>query len=156
MDFDYKKATNADSHFFWELANDPMVRVVSFSSEPIPWEVHNKWFEKKILEPETLLLTVRNSKDENIGQLRFEKKKEGYVISVSVVKEYRGKGIGSEIIIAGSKRLFQTFPEADKINAYIKHKNRASIRSFEKAGYATAGFATINEKDDAVLMVNKK
>ena len=150
-----RNAVKGDCRFIWELANDPAVRAVSFSSDEIPWEDHKVWFEKKITEPSTILLIAENEQKEKIGQLRFEKKPEGYVISVSLVERFRGKGLGSLLIQLGSEKLFQVFSYADKINAYIKPENRSSIRSFEKAGYRNAGFATINEENDAVLMVKK-
>ncbi len=150
-----RNATEDDCRFIWESANDPVVRSVSFSSDEIPWEVHKAWFEKKLTEPLTLLLIAEDEQKEKIGQLRFEKKPEGYVISVSLVEQFRGKGLGSSLIQLGSEKLFQTFPEVDKINAYIKPKNQSSVHSFEKAGYNDAGFATLNEKNDAVLMVKR-
>jgi RimJ/RimL family protein N-acetyltransferase len=151
-----RDAVKDDCRFIWESANDPAVRAVSFSSDEIPWEVHKVWFEKKLTEPSTILLLAENEQKEKIGQLRFEKKPEGYVISVSLVEEFRGKGLGSSLIQLGSEQLFQIFSDADQINAYIKPENRSSIRSFEKAGYKNAGFATINEENDAVLMVKKR
>jgi len=150
-----RNATEGDCRFIWESANDPVVRAVSFSSDEISWEVHKKWFEKKLAEQSTLLLIAENKQKEKIGQLRFEKKTEGYVISVSLVEKFRGKGLGSLLIQLGSEKLFRTFPSADRINAYIKPENVSSVRSFEKAGYKDAGFATINEKNDAVLMVKR-
>jgi len=148
-----RKASEEDCRFIWELANDPVVRAVSFSSEEIPWEVHKKWFNARSQDPECLLYVAENSLNEKVGQIRFELKDEGWVISISIVKAFRGKSLGGDIIKAGSQMLFDSDPEIDKIYAYIKQENSASIHVFKKAGYEHAGFATVKEENDAVLMV---
>jgi RimJ/RimL family protein N-acetyltransferase len=151
-----RTATENDARFFWELVNDPLVREVSFDSDIIPWDVHKNWFIKRLSEKSTRLFVVETQSGNKVGQLRFEKKSEGYVISVSLVREFRGKGLGSEIIKLGSEQLFKEFPDVEKINAYIKHDNKASVHAFSKAGYVNSGYGTINEEDDAILMVKTK
>lgn len=148
----FRSAEDSDSKFVWELANDPLVRGVSFSSDLIPWEDHQVWFSGRLADENCLFYIVENDKGEKVGQIRFELKDEGWVISLSIVKEFRGHGLGSEIIRSGSHLLFDTKPETDKIFAYIKNDNIASVRVFEKAGYKHQGPASINCKGDAVLM----
>ena len=150
-----RKASEEDCRFIWELANEPVVRAVSFSSDEIPWEVHKKWFFPRLQNPKCLLYVVENSAHEKVGQLRFELKDEGWVISISIVEEFRGRSLGADIIKIGSQMLSDSDPEIDRIHAYIKQENSASIHVFKKAGYEHAGFATVKEENDAVLMVKK-
>lgn len=152
----FRKAVIADSRFIWELANDPKVRDVSFSSDQICWDDHQVWFKNKLSDDNCLFFIVENDKGEKVGQIRFDLKKDKYIISLSMVKEFRGKGLGSEMIIAGSKLLFEIKPDVNKIFAYIKCDNIASIRVFEKSAYQHQGKTSINDKDDAVVMCLKK
>ena len=141
-----------DIKFIWELANDAEVRAVSFSHASIPWDDHEKWFTAKIKDEGCRFYVAESSSKEKIGQVRFEKKTEGWVISLSIVREFRGKGFGAELIKSASKSFLSDLPQADGILAYIKNDNAASIRAFEKAGYQNAGKASINLPDDAVMM----
>jgi UDP-2,4-diacetamido-2,4,6-trideoxy-beta-L-altropyranose hydrolase len=115
--------------------------------------VHKKWFNARFQDPECLLYVAENLVQEKVGQIRFELKNEGWIISISIVKEFRGKGLGSDLIKAGSLMLFDSDPEIDRIHAYIKNENLASVHVFEKSGYKKVGSQSINSKNDAVLML---
>ena len=155
--YSLRPAEIEDCRPVWEMANSPEIRAVSFSSGHIPYEAHEKWFREKLSDKNTVFLVLRTDGTEVIaGQIRFELKNQEWRISVSLKKDFRGKGLGSEMIKRGSAQLFALRKDAYKISAYIKKDNSASIRSFEKAGYENAGFTTINEENDAVLMVLKK
>lgn len=148
-----RNATRDDCRFIWELANDPLVRAVSFSSDEIPWEDHQKWFNAKLHDSQCLFYIAEDSAGKMLGQMRFELKNEGWVISLSIVQTFRGKGVGADMIKAGSRKLFDSNPEINKIHAYIKNENIASIHVFEKSGYKEIGPASINNDNDAVLMI---
>lgn len=152
-----RKATLEDSRFVWKLANDSKVRDVSFSLEPIPWESHKNWFLTKLEDANCQFLIAENQAGTKIGQVRFDLKEEGdWVISLSIVEEFRGQGFGRQVIDLGSELLLKKHLDVNKIYAYIKNDNLASIRVFEKANYKTVGQATVNSKHDAVLMVLEK
>jgi len=152
-----KKADSEDCRFFLELANAPDVRAVSFSGESIPWETHCKWFEDKLADSDSFLFTAADKvSGKKLGYIRFEKKHDFFIISLCLAEEFRGKGLGTILIEHGTSELFRDCPEAEKILAYIRPDNHASIRAFKNAGYKNAGFATINEDNDAVLMVKKR
>lgn len=148
-----RKAGSKDCRFIWELANDPVVRSVSFSTDEIPWEKHQQWFIAKIQDPKCRFYVAENAFGEKLGQIRFELKAEGWVISLSIISKFRGKGLGSDLIKAGSQTMFDTDHKIKKIHAYIKNENISSIRVFEKSGYIKVGSASINHDNDAVLMV---
>jgi len=145
-----------DCRLLWEWANDPDVRAVSFSSEPIPWEEHLRWFNSKLGNSGCLLLIAEDGAGVPIGQVRFDVvRKNEAVISVSVDRENRGKGLGSTIIRLASQRLFD-LTEINVIHAYIKQNNEASFRAFMKAGYKESGVTTISGHQAVHLVFQKQ
>lgn len=136
-----RRATAEDCHTIWIMANDPMVRQNSFSTDSIPWEVHQAWFKKTLSDQECVLLVVMQGQ-EVAGQVRFNINGSHSVISISVAKEMRGHGLGSRIIQLASQYIFDAFP-VELIHAYIKPENQTSITSFKKAGYVYSQMETI-------------
>jgi len=43
-----REVSDKDCMLIWEWSNNPDVRAVSFSQEPIPYEDHVKWFKSKL------------------------------------------------------------------------------------------------------------
>jgi RimJ/RimL family protein N-acetyltransferase len=111
---------------------------VSLSSEPIPWETHVKWFAARVASPVCLFYIATNSHDAPVGQIRYEVAGTEAVVSVSLAAEARGRGYGAALIVRGSEQCFAEAP-VKLIRAFIKPENSASVRAFERAGYADAG-----------------
>lgn len=144
------RAEDVDLLYKW--TNDELVRKQSFSSEVIPYEGHCNWFQKKIKDKNSVLFIVEIDK-EPVGVVRFDIVEYSATIGVSIDKEYRGKGLGSEIIKIGVLSYFKKneFP----ILATIKKENLASIRSFEKAGFHFLKNELINEVESVVYQLKK-
>jgi len=49
--FRLRRVCEADGRLLWEWANDPTVRRVSFSPEPIPWAQHVNWLKARLEDP---------------------------------------------------------------------------------------------------------
>ena len=126
----------------WEWANDPVARSVSFSSDPIAWESHSRWFAAKLMDPCCLFFIVLNPSDIPIGQIRFEVVENEAVISISLAPDQRGKGYGSGIIQFASQNVFAS-TNVEAIHAYIKPGNQSSIRAFTRAGFSDSGSVEI-------------
>src|SRR5688572_503987 len=45
-----RRARTSDNALVWQWANDPTVREASFSSAPIRWEDHVKWFDDRLAD----------------------------------------------------------------------------------------------------------
>lgn len=131
-----------DCRLLWEWANEPAVREASFSSEPIPWKEHVKWFRTKLKDPFCLFF-IALDEGEPIGQVRYDIDDKEAVISVSLAKEVRGKGYGSQLIRLASERVLDG-SVVNAIHAYIKQENEASINAFVKAGFQEFGTTTIH------------
>jgi len=151
-----RRVRENDCRLLWEWANDPDVRAVSFSSEPIPWEEHLRWFNFKLSDSDCLFLIAEDSTGIPVGQVRFDKvRKNEAVISVSVDRENRGKGYGSTIIQLASQKLFD-LTEIHVIHAYMKQNNEASIRAFMKAGYQESGATIISGHQTVHLVLQRQ
>ncbi len=132
-----RPATMDDAERLWEWANDPAVRAVSFHPDPIPWKTHCAWLRRK-LEDGRVLLLIAETDAGPAGMVRFEREEDGNaVVSVIVAASARGRGWGSKIIAAGTRRFADT-SGCTLVRAYIKPGNRASVSVFERAGYGPA------------------
>ena len=130
-----RKAVIEDSLTYYNWVNDPIVREQSFNSEIISWIDHEKWFKEKILNSNFHFYIFQNTKDEKIGQIRFQKiDNTNYLVGVSIAVEHRGKGYGSRILKIGCNAFLTQYPSII-VNAYIKEGNNSSLSIFEKAGF---------------------
>jgi UDP-2,4-diacetamido-2,4,6-trideoxy-beta-L-altropyranose hydrolase len=138
----FRRVKVHDCRRVWEWANDPVTRAVSFSSAPIRWETHVEWFLSKLGDPSCMFLIAEDTEGNPVGQVRYDKDKEGKMISVSVAPEFRGRGYGTAMIVLSLDEFQRRYFE---IHAYIKPDNLASIRAFEKAGFVDHGMTTVKD-----------
>ncbi len=132
----YRTAQPSDAQLYFDWANDPVTRKQSFSSEPIPWENHRVWFSFKLNDLTARLLVFETQQGEHVGQIRFERQADEVVIGISLDAAFRGQGLAPVMIRAAAAYYQTQFPGDNlPIHAYIRPDNRASIRSFEKAGF---------------------
>lgn len=134
-----RRAAPADSRLLWEWVNDPAVRAASFSTEPIAWQGHEAWFARKMTDPDTLWLIGEDDEARPIGQFRVDwRSAADGNIDVSVAPGARGSGYGHQLIEQSVRRVFNTTP-TERVHAFIRRENQASIRSFERAGFSRVG-----------------
>jgi ribosomal protein S18 acetylase RimI-like enzyme len=133
--FTMRIARVEDIHSVFELSNELDVRENSFHHEKIKYRSHKKWFLNKITDNNVLFLVSLVNGD-FAGQVRFEITTDESLISLSVVNNFRGKGVGSFLIKEGLKQLKQVKPEVKKVFAYVKEDNKASVRLFKKNGFS--------------------
>ena len=127
-----RKAVLTDVDLLYRWTNDELVRKQSFSTELIPYESHCKWFKKKVKDANSFFFIVEQDAKE-VGLVRFDILDAVATIGVSIDREFRGRGLGAEIINLGVQSFFR---ENDlPILASIKKVNTASVKSFEKAGF---------------------
>jgi RimJ/RimL family protein N-acetyltransferase len=133
-----------DRRLLWEWANDPDVRASSFSPEPISWETHEPWFDEKLNSSQksgsrTLIFIAQDRATNAVGQIRFDLRPDrDWEVGISVDRKMRGRGLGSELIAAGLRKLLQETATA-RVHAHIKPENVASAKSFERAAFRRAG-----------------
>jgi RimJ/RimL family protein N-acetyltransferase len=149
-----RPVSEKDCKLIWKWANDPDVRAVSFSSEPISYEHHVKWFNLKLKDIRCFFYIAETANQEPIGQVRYELDGNEATINISIDQHFRGKGYGPSLIQLASKKLFNA-SAADVIHAYVKAGNELSLRAFKKAGFRDAGTATVNAHKATHLILKR-
>jgi len=129
-----RRVSKDDGELLWRWANDPHVRAMSFSQEPIPWDVHVQWFEKKLQDPSCHLFLFTNSLGAPVGQVRFDLDDKEAELHVSVDSMYRGQGYGSTIIRLAVEELMSVAP-IRQVHAFVRPENQSSVRAFERASF---------------------
>lgn len=136
-----RKAKKEDKQTTFLWANDAVVRENSFHTELIPYEIHSAWFEKKILDTNCDYYICEVDK-KPAGWVRFDTQENHTTVGFLIDKEYRGKKLASTFL----KNCCDEFRKksVNTICAYIKKDNKASIKSFEKAGFLFSKEIEIN------------
>lgn len=148
-----RDARPSDCRQVWEWANDPAVRAASFKSNPIPWESHERWFEKRLQDDEGAFFIAEDESGLPLGQVRFDLEDTVAVISISLDARCRGRGHSSAIIIAAVRRFAQTH-ETSCVHAFTKPDNLASVRAFERAGFICRGPTNVDSHPAIELVWN--
>lgn len=123
-----------DCELLWKWSNDPTVRMASFSSDPIPWQEHTAWFNRKVRDPNCIIYMALNEQDIPLGQVRYQIDKSEAVISITIAKDFRGLGYATALIRKASQKFWASY-DVHTIHAYIKPSNEASVRAFVKASF---------------------
>ena len=126
-----RTVSEADCRLLFDWANDPEVRKNSFSTEPIPYEIHVSWFQRK-LEDSACMMFIYMVGSEPAGQVRVELENGAGLISYSIAKEFRGKGYGKKMLLEIEEKLVG---QVEVLNAQVKTDNKASQFVFERLGY---------------------
>jgi RimJ/RimL family protein N-acetyltransferase len=131
------------------------VRAVSFSSEPIPWEQHLKWFGTKLRDPNCVFYIAVNEDETPIGQVRYDVSDGQAVISISLDARFRGKRYGPTMIALASQELYQT-SQVRLIHSYVKTGNEASVEAFLKAGFRQTDMTLMHGQPAVHLILPKE
>lgn len=137
-----KRIRKEDMEQLFVWANDPVTRAASFNTEPISYENHVKWFEKKLHDSDChfYMAYVDNMA---CGSIRFDIEndyeidscgKTVAVISYSIAPEYRGRGLGKEIIAKGCEMMHEKLGECILVGE-VKTDNIYSHKCFEANGF---------------------
>jgi methionyl-tRNA formyltransferase len=128
-----RPVTIDDAKLLFEWRNEEECRKNSFHSEPVTWEEHVNWLQRKLVSPDTkmYIFTVDSN---DVGQIRLEAQNGEYMISYSVAAEYRLMGYGSRMLMLAEKSVYETKPGA-VLCAEVKKDNIASQVLFEKLNY---------------------
>lgn len=136
-----RPVTPADCQMVWEWSNDPEVRATAFSTQPILWDDHVRWFDRVCRADDGVFFIGEDAAGQPVGQVRFVMVGDSAVITVNVAPDRRGAGMGTALIAAGSGELFAV-SDAKQIQAFVKPANERSWRAFERAGYHHVGRTT--------------
>lgn len=134
-DLALRRATPDDCERLFAWANDPTTRRQSFDSRPIAWDDHVAWFDRRLRDPATVMYIAEDDHQHPIGQVRHDLEERRAVVSVSIAPEARGRGWGSVVIAAATRRLLLESSVVDEVIGRIKPDNAGSIAAFDRAGF---------------------
>jgi RimJ/RimL family protein N-acetyltransferase len=127
--------TEDDAQFLLKLRNEPLAREMFVNPRAIPWMEHWEWFCRAVGSRERLLLLASHG-GRDCGYLRYDlSTPDVALVSISISPAFRGRGLAASILAAGTT-LVAGHWEIRALHAEIRLDNRASIRSFERAGYS--------------------
>ena len=150
-----REVYDKDCRLIWEWSNDPDVRAVSFSHEPIPYQDHVKWFKSKLKDIDCYFYIAEDINQKPVGQVRYDLEGNEARISVSLDRKFRGKGYGTLLIKLASQKLF-VVADVDVIHAYVRRANQASVKAFKKAGFIILENTVINDQQASHFILEKK
>jgi len=126
-------AWEEDMRDIWEWRNHPDIRKNFFNTAVVPWDEHQRWFERKISDSRCRIYIARRG-EEKVGVIRFEAEGDGAQVSVHLNPACMGQGLGSRVIRAGTEQFLKEIGAITVIARIIKG-NLASVKAFAKAGY---------------------
>src|SRR5260370_26493939 len=148
-----RRANSRDTLTLWRLANDPMVRMSSFSPDFIPLDDHTAWLKSKLVSSECCIWILELG-GEIAAQIRYDRV-DGTVaeIDFSVAPEFRGRGLGTKALTltcgVASEEL-----GASRVRAADHNQNITPARAFLTPGIAEVKkcwendqYCTIFERD---------
>lgn len=133
-----RPAQQADLWLYHWWANDPEVRLNSFSSEPIPLERHQRWFAGCLNSSLALLRVLEDRAHLPLGQIRFERAHAASnraVIGLSLDYFARGRGLASTLLQMGLVELRRCWGEDIEAYGEVRADNLPSSRAFLRAGF---------------------
>ena len=123
-----------DKKMLFEWRNTPFLIKLGSSGKIVTWEEHCRWFNN-IFEKKNTILFIIKMDATPVGQVRFDPWAEcTYLVSIYLLEEYTGKGIGAVALQKGIELMTQEKTDK-KFIAFIKVGNRASQAVFSKTGF---------------------
>lgn len=123
-----RKANLSDALIIYKWSMNPTVRANSINPDGFSFDEHLRWFKNKINHPDTLYFILEQ--DFPLGQIRFDSSVEGWVISFLIDENFRGIGLGYEIVKKGIE-----ITNKHTYIAYVKDNNISSNKIFEKLNF---------------------
>jgi RimJ/RimL family protein N-acetyltransferase/sugar phosphate isomerase/epimerase len=129
-----RKIAYSDMDIIYKWANDRETRANAFSTDPIPYDVHKEWFQKK-LNSDNVLFFIYHHGEKSIGQIRLDIKDNKAIIDYTIDPLMRKKGYGYKMMLLMENKIKNEFPAIKTLIGEVKHNNIASQRVFKKLNY---------------------
>lgn len=133
-DISMRSAGPDDVNNLFEWRNHPSIRSVSRDSEPIAWEDHQRWFNAVLADKDRVLLIGLRHR-QAIGVVRFDLNGESGEVSIYLVPEVHGPGLGSALLLEAERWLGRHRREVATLKAMVLGGNQPSHRMFSNNGY---------------------
>jgi len=129
---------NQDKALYFEWANDPKTRQHAHNPEPISWATHDRWFEARLADPESILWVMETPTGLPVGQTRIDVHEGTGILDYSVDPAFRGRSWGRRLLELTTIAWREQGREEPLEGTVLPH-NAASRHAFLRAGFeATA------------------
>ncbi len=138
-----RRASLDDAELLFSWANDIDVRRNAFRQQEILWDEHVKWLKGKLQDENCriyigyitaeMMADMTYMSEKPIGQIRLDSSDGTSEIDYSVVSAFRGRGYGTRLL---EEAMRLAADGCRKFSACVKKSNPASMRVFEKCGFA--------------------
>ncbi len=132
-----RMAGSEDAGIVFNWRNHPVVRQQSFSTKPLEWDDHLKWFDN-ILRSRDVALMIAEQSENPVGVIRYDISGHEAAVSIYLDPAFVGLGIGTAILMEGTAWIRRNRPEVKRLTAEVKLGNEASERAFLKSGFVEA------------------
>ena len=127
-----KKAEFLDIEFLWYLRNRKETKEFSMVSGKVKWDEHVNWILPILLGVSNKQVFIIKNLRTPIGQIRFDYKgRDEAEISISILKEFWGKGFALMAIVSGIKKQ----KDIKRFTATIHKDNLPSANLFKKVNF---------------------
>jgi RimJ/RimL family protein N-acetyltransferase len=130
-----RPATIADSDMLFEWQREPGTRRYARDPKPPEPEAHRAWLDARLVDRRCVFLVM-----EEVGtprasvRLDWREEEAGFEVSLVVAPGVRGRGYGVRALL-----LARRLVAGEDLLAHVQAANEASLRSFSRAGYVSAG-----------------
>jgi len=131
-------AVASDVKLLFEWVNTPSsLKNKEKSSAPIEWSAHQKWFNKRLNNPNVRIWIVERNK-QAIGQVRVEYDNNKLLIDIFIDSLFKGNDYGLKALKLLIKQCQVTYPGVP-LHAIIKNENYPSLNLFRRADFQEVG-----------------
>ena len=131
----FRKIREDDKRLIFDWANDAETRRNSFSTSPIPWSVHEQWFEARLRSEDTRIYVAQDELGNDVGPVRFEKEGDHAVVGFSVGSAFRGKGMAAPMLAIGCEAIFAEWKDIAFVLGKVKRYNERARRAMLRIGF---------------------
>lgn len=128
-----RPASSEDLERMFQWRNDPWIVALGSLNNTVTLEEHTAWFNKTLANDDWQLFIIEKDATP-IGQVRFQRDNDSCFISIYIMKEYTGQGLGVEAMQRACQHIFAQW-SVQTIYAQIKKSNKTSQSGFAKAGF---------------------
>lgn len=136
--------TAADRDLVFAWRNLPGMVALSGSGRTVSWDEHVAWFAR-VLQAETCLIWKIVSREEPIGQIRFDIRagtRARAVVTIFILPSWTGRGLGRVAFRQALAQLEARWPEVEVVEAEVIAGNAGARRFFDALGFAPRQTAT--------------
>lgn len=128
-------AAKDDAVMIYEWRTDPSVLGVSRNSKSFTFDEHQAWLRQTLLDPDRLLL-IGAHLGKDIGVVRFDINNGRAEVSIFLLPETTGAGLGRVLLAAAEARLKLSRPDVLRVDAWVTEGNPGSLNMFKHLGYS--------------------